>query len=94
MLKLKLMALFCLLISSTAFANPIGMPTGSTGGTYYPMGLDIAKLSAKNGVEVQVKNSLGSLDNIRRMASKESRLIITTCETSPAKNRVCISETK
>jgi TRAP transporter TAXI family solute receptor len=72
MLKLKLMALFCLLISSTAFANPIGMPTGSTGGTYYPMGLDIAKLSAKNGVQVQVKNSLGSLDNIRRMASTEN----------------------
>lgn len=72
MLKLKLMALSCLFISFTTFANPIGMPTGSSGGTYYPMALDIAWLTAPNGVSIQVKNSLGSLDNIRRMASTEN----------------------
>lgn len=73
MLKLQLTALLCLLILfTTTFASPIGMPTGSTGGTYYPMGLDIARLSAEHGVRIQVKNSLGSLDNIRRMASTEN----------------------
>jgi TRAP transporter TAXI family solute receptor len=73
MLKLKLTALFCLLISSSAFANPIiGMPTGSNGGTYYPMGSDIAKLAASEGLNIDVKSSLGSLDNIRRMSSSEN----------------------
>ena len=73
MLKMKLLALLCLLISSTSFASPIiGMPTGSTGGTYYPMGLDIAKLAAAEGVRIQVKSSLGSLANIRRMSSSEN----------------------
>lgn len=73
MLKLKLLALLCLFISSTSFANPIiGMPTGSTGGTYYPMGSDIAKLAARKGLRIQVKSSLGSLANIRRMSSSEN----------------------
>ena len=73
MSKLKLTALLCLLINTSAFANPtIGMPTGSTGGTYYPMGQDIANLAAREGLNIEVKPSLGSLENIRRMSSKEN----------------------
>ena len=73
MLKLKLTALLCILISSGALANPIiGMPTGSSGGTYNPMGSDIAKVAALEGLRIDVKTSLGSLDNIRRMSSSEN----------------------
>ena len=70
----RVFSLILLLSSSlSTFANPIiGMPTGSSGGTYFPMGSDIASLAAKEGVEINVKNSSGSLDNIRRMAGSEN----------------------
>lgn len=68
---LILIALAC--TSINALANPVvGMPTGSRGGTYFPMGLDIARLAAQQGLVIQVKPSVGSLDNIRRMAGKEN----------------------
>ena len=67
----SLLLLLC--VSINTFANPtIGMPTGSSGGMYFPMGLDIASLAAKQGVDINVKNSAGSLDNIRRMAGNEN----------------------
>lgn len=70
----RISILLVLLCSSMCvLANPtIGMPTGSSGGTYFPMGSDIASLAAKQGLDIQVKTSVGSLDNIRRMAGKEN----------------------
>ena len=66
-----LLLLLCSPINS--FGNPtIGMPTGSSGGTYFPMGSDIASLAAKQGLDINVKTSAGSLDNIRRMAGSEN----------------------
>lgn len=65
--------LILLCASINALANPtIGMPTGSSGGTYFPMGSDIASLAAKQGLHINVKTSAGSLDNIRRMAGTEN----------------------
>ena len=69
--SLILAALLC--SSINVFANPtIGMPTGSSGGTYFPMGSDIASLAAKQGLNIDVKTSAGSLANIRRMAGNEN----------------------
>ena len=53
-------------------STSIGMPTGNTNGTYYPLGVNIAKLAASKGLLIDVKSSSGSLDNIRRMASDEN----------------------
>lgn len=63
-----------LLLSSTqAFAADdwVGMVTGSKTGTYIKVGQDIAD-SARSFVEIRVKESGGSLDNIKRMNSKEN----------------------
>ena len=60
--------------NSTPAPRPtsIGMPTGSTIGTYYSLGVDIARLALRDGLVIDVKTSSGSLDNIRRMASNEN----------------------
>lgn len=50
----------------------IGMVTGSKSGTYIKIGQDIANVVKSAGVEVDVKDSQGSLKNILRMASKEN----------------------
>lgn len=50
----------------------IGMVTGSQSGTYIKVGQDIANVVKNYGVEVDVKDSEGSLKNILRMASKEN----------------------
>lgn len=50
----------------------IGMPTGNNKSIYYPLGRDIAALTATKGLRIDVKTSSGSLDNIRRMASNEN----------------------
>lgn len=52
--------------------NMIGMVTGSKSGTYIKIGRDIAEVVKHAGVEVDVKDSKGSLKNILRMASKEN----------------------
>ena len=52
--------------------STIGMPMGSTGGTYFPMGSDIATLASSVGLDIKVKSSAGSLDNIRRMSGTEN----------------------
>jgi hypothetical protein len=48
------------------------MVTGSTTGTYYRFGQEIAEAARKAGLEILVKESEGSLDNIRRMLSTEN----------------------
>jgi TRAP transporter TAXI family solute receptor len=56
-------------------AEGIGMVTGSATGTYIQFGHDIAKVASKRGIEIIVKESEGSLDNIRRLQSKENAAI-------------------
>lgn len=53
-------------------AEGIGIVTGSKTGTYIRFGRDIAKSANKANLELIVKESEGSLDNIRRMVSKEN----------------------
>lgn len=68
------------LFSASAFAEPpeadnaseaIGMVTGSKTGTYITFGKDIAREAARDGVRVDVYDSKGSVDNIKRITSKE-----------------------
>jgi TRAP transporter TAXI family solute receptor len=61
-----------LLFVPQAKAESIGMVTGSTTGTYFQFGLDIAKLAPTTGLEILVKESEGSIDNIRRLVSREN----------------------
>ena len=62
----------CLLLSTVVLAGPIGMVTGSKTGTYIKFGHDMARVARKEGVEIQVKQSAGSLANIARINSKEN----------------------
>ncbi|MGD9209560.1 MAG: TAXI family TRAP transporter solute-binding subunit [Desulfobacteraceae bacterium] len=57
------------------WAEGIGMVTGSATGTYIQFGKDIAKVAKEEGVDILVKESEGSLDNIRRLKSKENAAI-------------------
>lgn len=50
----------------------IGLVTGSATGTYIKFGYDIARIAEQAGVEILVKESEGSLDNIRRINSSEN----------------------
>jgi TRAP transporter TAXI family solute receptor len=55
-----------------ATAEEIGMVTGSPTGTYIKFGYDIAAVAQKAGLNIQVKESQGSIDNINRMDSSEN----------------------
>jgi TRAP transporter TAXI family solute receptor len=55
-----------------ANAKQIGMVTGSKTGTYIQFGNDIAGIAKANGLDILVKDSQGSIDNIRRINSKEN----------------------
>ncbi len=50
----------------------IGMVTGSKTGTYIQFGNDIAGIAKPAGLDILVKDSQGSIDNIKRMNSKEN----------------------
>jgi uncharacterized protein len=50
----------------------VGMVTGSTKGTYYRFGLDMAKYAEPQGLTLLVKESAGSLKNIERINSTEN----------------------
>lgn len=65
-------------IASAAFAqgterlsSSIGMVTGSKTGTYIAIGKDMARVAQTKGVAISVFDSKGSIDNIRRITSKE-----------------------
>ena len=49
----------------------IGMVTGPKTGTYIAFGRDIARVAKKEGLTINVFDSSGSIDNIRRITSKE-----------------------
>jgi TRAP transporter TAXI family solute receptor len=53
-------------------AEGIGMVTGSRTGTYIQFGNDMARIASKDGLEILVKDSEGSIDNIRRLISQEN----------------------
>jgi TRAP transporter TAXI family solute receptor len=50
----------------------LGMVTGSPTGTYIVFGQDIARVTRPTGLTILVKESEGSLDNIRRLVSREN----------------------
>ncbi len=53
----------------------LGMVTGSETGTYYRIGQDIAEIVSPKGLEIDVKTSSGSIDNIGRIGSRENAAI-------------------
>jgi TRAP transporter TAXI family solute receptor len=57
---------------SPALAEGIGMVTGSKTGTYFQFGNDIAQTAHNVGLEIVVKESEGSIDNIKRLTSAEN----------------------
>ena len=66
--------LLSVLLSTHSYANTY-MPTGSEGGTYHAIGKDIANIAVIYGVDITVKNSVGSVDNIRQLLkSKDTDL--------------------
>jgi len=52
--------------------DALGIVTGPKTGTYYAFGRDIAQVAGKAGIEVEVKPSQGSVDNIKRINSSEN----------------------
>lgn len=58
--------------ASLVWAEGVGMVTGSTTGTYYRFGQELAEVARKAGLDILVKESQGSLDNISRLISKEN----------------------
>lgn len=72
-----LMALTLLLAVSPAFAwDPIGITTGGTAGTYYPLGGEIMSLWMKHipDLDVSVQSSGGSKDNIIKINNNEAEV--------------------
>jgi uncharacterized protein len=61
-----------LLFVSPLAADSIGMVTGSKTGTYIQFGHDIARVAQGVGLDILVKESEGSIDNIRRLVSAEN----------------------
>jgi TRAP transporter TAXI family solute receptor len=61
-----------LMLLSPVQAQQIGLLTGSPTGTYYRFGQDIAAATIHSGLEVVVKESEGSVDNLRRLVSQEN----------------------
>ena len=59
-------------IAQDADTKQIGMVTGSKTGTYIQFGNDIAGIGKAAGLDILVKDSQGSIDNIKRMNSKEN----------------------
>ncbi len=59
-------------VVSPSAADSIGMVTGSKTGTYIQFGHDIARMAQSVGLNILVKESEGSIDNIRRLVSAEN----------------------
>lgn len=59
-------------ISGAQAADSIGLVTGPKTGTYYAFGKDIAVAVSREHIDVDVKTSEGSIDNIKRINSSEN----------------------
>lgn len=57
---------------SAVASEAIGIVTGPKTGTYYAFGKDIEAVMAKEKITVEIKESEGSTDNIRRINSSEN----------------------
>lgn len=55
--------------------KPMGIVTGPKTGTYFAIARDLARESAKSGIELAVKPSEGSIDNIKRINSTENAML-------------------
>ena len=53
----------------------IGMVTGAKTGTYFRFGQEIANMAKKAGLDIIVKDSEGSIANIKRITSRENAAI-------------------
>ncbi|WP_419658809.1 TRAP transporter solute receptor, TAXI family [Desulfosarcina variabilis str. Montpellier] len=62
----------CCTVLNAQAGEVVGMVTGAKTGTYIQFGKDIARAAAKHGLNIEVKESQGSLDNIKRLNSKEN----------------------
>lgn len=58
--------------AEAADSRTLGMVTGSRTGTYYRFGSDIKDMMKSAGIDIDVKESSGSIDNINRISSKEN----------------------
>lgn len=58
--------------ASMVNAETLGLVTGLKSGTYIKIGNDIAKVAGREGLDIEVKESNGSLGNIERINSKEN----------------------
>ena len=69
-------ALMVGVLPALAAWEPIGITTGGTAGTYYPLGGEIAALWMKHieGLDVSVQSSGGSKDNIIKINNGEAEL--------------------
>lgn len=76
--KILMNKILAFIISILIFSNSyaaeegVGMVTGSVTGTYYRFGKDMSGAVAQDGVKVSVKESAGSIDNIKRIDSREN----------------------
>lgn len=52
--------------------DALGIVTGPKTGTYFAFGKDISQAAGKAGIDVDVKQSEGSIDNIKRINSSEN----------------------
>ncbi len=70
------LALLLSAFSALAATEYLGVTTGGTGGTYYPLGGEIAALWMKHipDLDVSVQSSGGSKDNILKMNNGEAEL--------------------
>ena len=59
-----LLALLFVFTTSAAFAQDMGIVTGSKKGTYYQFGLNMAELVKQKGVRLRVDDSPGSVQNV------------------------------
>lgn len=67
---LRAFLLLSLFIPNYGYAATV-MPTGVEGGTYHAIGNDISTISAKYGVDIEVKSSVGSIENIRQLLKND-----------------------
>ncbi|MDX2113971.1 MAG: TAXI family TRAP transporter solute-binding subunit [Alphaproteobacteria bacterium] len=56
-------------------AEPLTMVTGPKTGTYYAIGQDIAKALDAEGMEISIRESEGSIDNIKRMNDMQGAML-------------------
>ena len=71
-LRLTIIMLTLTLLPRETLAEGIGMLTGSPTGTYFRFGQEIAEQAKTVGLDILVKESQGSIDNIKRLNSKEN----------------------